>query len=602
MTPHVRARKGAIGLWVAVFIGILVLVGAELTTSYFQAVAQSTRHARNLAHLLSERLSGTLHEADLVLRGLEMRLEPAQLGGGTLPEAQKTRLRGLLRQQVEFLAFAHSMTLYGPEGGVRLRAGATDEALPLADPAGFVQAGDTGAGMLRDASRGMEVVLVRRIRAPDGRVVAFADCRIRPAYFRRKLAELGLDGSQSVAILDEALHLVARRPPAAEQRGAALRSAPLDTRLSRGEVTGQLRATLPVNGKPRNYAFRKVEGYPFLVLVGASPMELLGPWGLKIATYLGGTALLVTLLLLLMRGQLRNLRLAREVQTRLVALEAADDMVMITGPDGTIEYVNPSFEQTTGYSEREVRGRYPSFLKSPEQDEAVYEELWRRIRAGKSWKGELVNRRKDGRPFTGEQTIAPVKDEGGAIIRFVAVMRDITERKHMERQLEHRATHDPLTGAYNRLKFQELLEQEREKAERYGRSFSVILLDIDHFKRVNDVHGHPVGDLVLEGVTGVLEERLRASDVLARWGGEEFIVLLPETALPNARKVAEDLRISLEAASMPEAPPVTASFGVAELKGGEAGQELLRRVDSALYRAKEAGRNRVREAPGQSPS
>ncbi|HKJ88017.1 MAG TPA: diguanylate cyclase [Gammaproteobacteria bacterium] len=600
MAAKSRDRKGAIGLWIAVFVGILVLVGAELVTSYFRAVEQSQRSAHNLAHLLSERIAGTFREAELGMRGLESRLASALPLSGAPSAGVRGSIRAELRQRRKVLPFVSTLAVYSYRQPSRYARVASVGPPPRegADLARLVRDGSPAIGAVRARSGGLAMALVHRLHRPGGETAGFVACLVGSGYFRRELGELGLGRGGSVAVLDGRQRLLARRPPVPGQRGKVFDSPLLQTRLEGKEVASSLRAVSPLSGEAHRYAFRRVRGSPLVVLVGAPGPVYLGAWGLKLATYVGGTALLLSLLVLLMRTQLRNLRLARDLETRSVALESADDMVMITDPQGIIEYVNPSFERATGYSRGEVRGRRPSFLHDGRQEAEVEEELWRTVRAGRSWKGELVSRRKDGRMFTGEETVSPVQDREGKIVRFVAVMRDVTERKRLERKLEHRATHDPLTGVCNRQRFQELLNQEAEEATRYGRPVSLILLDIDHFKQVNDSYGHAAGDRVLERVTEVLQGRLRASDVLGRWGGEEFMVLLPETSLSNARKVAEDLRASLESASIPTVARVTASFGVTELKRGEPRTELLRRVDEALYRAKEAGRNRVRASEG----
>ncbi|WP_166668745.1 diguanylate cyclase [Thiohalophilus thiocyanatoxydans] len=173
-------------------------------------------------------------------------------------------------------------------------------------------------------------------------------------------------------------------------------------------------------------------------------------------------------------------------------------------------------------------------------------------------------------------------------------------RQELEQELQHQASFDSLTGLYNRRKFENLLLHELERADRYHRYVAAILLDIDHFKTVNDRFGHNAGDEVLRQLADTLQTRMRASDVPARWGGEEFIVLLPETDLDGARQTAETLRQTIADTRFPTVGQVTASLGVSTYQPGETLDSLIKRADDALYQAKKAGRNRVRPGPSGS--
>ena len=174
-----------------------------------------------------------------------------------------------------------------------------------------------------------------------------------------------------------------------------------------------------------------------------------------------------------------------------------------------------------------------------------------------------------------------------------SVLLDITEKKQLEAELAHAAHHDALTGILNRRFFEQSLQQAHAKAMRYGGVYSLLLVDVDNFKQVNDCFGHDVGDEVLLGVTGALSQRLRSSDCLARWGGEEFIILLPELDVAAAARVAELLRQTVRVLAVPPLEQVTISVGVAEVRLDETTQQLVKRADEALYRAKRNGRDRV---------
>jgi diguanylate cyclase (GGDEF)-like protein len=158
-------------------------------------------------------------------------------------------------------------------------------------------------------------------------------------------------------------------------------------------------------------------------------------------------------------------------------------------------------------------------------------------------------------------------------------------------RLERAATSDALTGLPNRLSFQDALTRELRRAERYGSRFSLLMLDIDWFKRINDTRGHQAGDATLVGLARILDSAMRDTDLCARWGGEEFVVLLVGTPLDGARIAAERLRKQIEDGLA--AGGVTCSFGVAEFRAGDDDTTLVARADAALYQAKTGGRNRV---------
>ena len=181
----------------------------------------------------------------------------------------------------------------------------------------------------------------------------------------------------------------------------------------------------------------------------------------------------------------------------------------------------------------------------------------------------------------------------GGGMSVVGVGFDISERKALELELERQASVDYLTGAYNRRKFAAFLNHECARALRYGRPFAVVMFDIDHFKAVNDTYGHDIGDRVLCEVVRRARGCVRKSDVFARWGGEEFVVLLPESQLDQAAQLAEKMRVALGESAMAVAGQVTASFGVVEYRPAEPLHDMTKRLDEALYRAKERGRDCV---------
>lgn len=184
------------------------------------------------------------------------------------------------------------------------------------------------------------------------------------------------------------------------------------------------------------------------------------------------------------------------------------------------------------------------------------------------------------------------------IRNHLALQQALAELAFKNKELERLAERDKLTGLYNRRKLDDALAQEVIRSERYHRPLSVILIDIDHFKNVNDTYGHQVGDTVLMESAARLTHTLRTSDIAGRWGGEEFLVICPETAVDTAVMLAKRLRADYTAQAFPDAGNLTASFGVAAHRHGLQVKDVVHRADQALYRAKEGGRNRVEKGEG----
>ncbi len=194
----------------------------------------------------------------------------------------------------------------------------------------------------------------------------------------------------------------------------------------------------------------------------------------------------------------------------------------------------------------------------------------------------------------GKQKTREITRIAKALINMVDTTLDTLERVNtLNKDLKQLATHDPLTGILNRRGMAELLSHEIFRVNRYNKSLSVVIGDIDYFKQINDTFGHQSGDKVLENTSNILMKNNRAADILCRWGGEEFLILCPEITLAEAATFAEKLRKQMEAENTIENKAVTISFGVTEYHPGEAIDPFLARADKALYQAKEAGRNRI---------
>jgi len=284
-----------------------------------------------------------------------------------------------------------------------------------------------------------------------------------------------------------------------------------------------------------------------------------------------------------------------EIELQSVALGVVEHSVVITSRDGTIEWVNPAFTALSGFTREEAVGRNPSIQRSGLHDAAFYGEMWDTILSGRTWEGELTNVRKDGSCYVEDLTITPVRDEAGQIVHFVAVKRDVTERRRHEEAIVHLSRHDPLTDLANRRVVEENLVRLLARAER-GIPSALLLVDLDNFKEVNDRAGHAAGDEVLKTFARRFQEAVRPGDLVGRVGGDEFVVLLEGAGPEEARTVAE--RVREKVGTMPQldgydGPAVGASVGVALVAGHRSAGEVIETADAALYDAKAAGKGRV---------
>lgn len=286
-------------------------------------------------------------------------------------------------------------------------------------------------------------------------------------------------------------------------------------------------------------------------------------------------------------------RKRQEEELRLLAsVFQTGQATLITDPEMRIERVNQAFTDITGYLPEEVIGHTPRLFKSGRHDKAFYAQLWQEVLETGHWQGEIWNRNKYGEIYPLWQSITAVSDEAGKVRHYIAVFHNIAERKRLEEELEQQATRDHLTGAHNRRAFDTAMRKAIRQAERSDNTFSLLLFDIDRFKSVNDQHGHETGDVILKRLATLVSQTLRSTDLLARWGGEEFAVLLQDTSASGASTFAERLRQQVAETRL-HGLAVTISLGIAEYHRGESPDEMLARADGALYRAKRAGRNRV---------
>lgn len=318
-----------------------------------------------------------------------------------------------------------------------------------------------------------------------------------------------------------------------------------------------------------------------------------------------------------MAGQLQRenavLRQREQEATRIaaIAFESHEGM-MVTDADGVIIRVNQAFSKITGYTSEEAVGQTPRLLKSVVQNADFYAAMWDRINCTGAWQGEVWNRRKNGEIFPVWAAITAVEKEDGDVAYYVATYTDITLRKAAEHEINTLAYYDTLTQLPNRRMFIDRFTKALAASKRSGRYGALMFIDLDNFKPLNDKYGHAAGDLLLVEVSRRLVSCIREVDTVARFGGDEFVVMLSELDTNEAEStvqagiVAEKIRDTLSGpytltinrsgnASCTVEHCCTSSIGVALFAGQETSEEdLIRHADRAMYHAKEDGRNTIR--------
>ena len=275
--------------------------------------------------------------------------------------------------------------------------------------------------------------------------------------------------------------------------------------------------------------------------------------------------------------------------------ELSGDAVAITDADGVIVYVNPAFEVLTGYRKEEVLGRTHAIVKAGVNEEKLYAQMWEVLQANATFRGQFMNRHKNGTHFYEDKIIRPFRNACGKTTHFIASGRDVSDRVQIMRRLEHFANYDGLTGLPNRNLFMDRLQQAQAHTFRSGEGFTLMLLDIDHFKTINDTFGHATGDAVLQTAASRLKQCLREEDTVARLGGDEFCLILEKSVLRrDVKKVLEKISALLSESLTVDGHNISiqASIGVAFYpEHGEDSHTLLKQADSAMYRVKANGGN-----------
>lgn len=456
----------------------------------------------------------------------------------------------------------------------------------------------------------------REITTPLGRKLT----KINPAYMTRQVHELGYERYGAIG------HITSLNPIRPENAADPWEVQALEA-FEQGaeevssieEIEGEahMRLMRPLTVTKSCLACHAAQGYEEGDIRGgisvSMPMApLLAVWGSRVRWTLAGHALFWLIGLVGIGLGTRRLaeqrakqegteRQIRESEEKFRGLfESSNDAIMILDDNSFLDCNNAALKMFDCSTREDFFGKHPADLSPPEQPggedsrTAAAECMAIAFREGRNH-FEWTHRRLDGEDFPAEVLLTPVIQEGKALVQ--ATVRDITERKHLERELRTLATTDPLTGAFNRRSFLEKGSDIMAQYLRYKRPTSVLMMDIDHFKQINDTFGHHVGDDVLKALVKECLVTVRKSDVFGRLGGEEFGVILMENDSEQSLQVAERIRQRVANLSVgTESGPVnlTISIGLTYFQDDDATLEMaMQRADKALYEAKDTGRNRV---------
>ncbi|MBM3115278.1 diguanylate cyclase [Jeongeupia naejangsanensis] len=591
-------------------LGLLLILSLQVNSSYRAEVQRARAEAQNLAGVLEGQLGSALREVDLVVNGLTQQLQPADLREQYLGEVRNKELQSLLLDQLAQIRQLDNLGLFSP--GAVLTHRALDvpgsniplraESLERLRNNPFVERDyirlDGKDGLQRSG-----LIIVRRVETTPGQLDGWVGATLTTQYFDRVFGTLSL-GQQGVAMLiDERLGIIASYPgkPAGFELDAATLRA-----LRDGAQDGiQVRQTRG-DGITRQTAYQQIGQSPFFVAVSLSSNDYLARWQTETRYYLIGGALLLVMALLMTYFFWQSRQLSahlRHKEKRLDASESRFRQMIETTPvalvlsrpgDHFITYINQQAAQMFALPQAAALSMRVFQLY---QDRLDFLNQIEDVRQGQPVRNlEVRLRRSNGETFWGHLSMSLAQGSAGTTL--LIGISDITEHKALEIELQHRATTDGLSGLANRAHFMDVSNHELIRAQRYGRPLTLMMIDIDHFKRINDEYGHDAGDAAIRAIAALCRSTLRDADIIGRLGGEEFAALLPETPMPMAQLVAERLRARIESHELviPSGETIrfTTSIGLTALAPCDTLIDpLLKRADLALYEAKHGGRNRV---------
>ncbi|MBR1128807.1 sensor domain-containing diguanylate cyclase [Bradyrhizobium iriomotense] len=612
--------KTRLPLWAAGFVVLICVAILGLSAwREWETRNADLRNAEidvtNLAQSLIQHADDTFELADTILVGLVHRLELDGTGPDTIAKLQtylptrksSDRIRGIFiydetgrwlatTERIDFSKLNNSDREY-----FRQHRDSPEKGTLIGRP-------------VKSRAGGQWIITAsRRIDRPDGSFAGVALLTIDVAYFVKFYERFDFGPNGSASLLNNGGIMLARsRDEASAFVGRDLSNAPLFKTWASRPAAAVYYFTSPLDGVQRLSYYQRSSRYPLMVLASKSQDDVLRPWRRAATarmTFVLGLVLLIALIgfylvrQLVQRQRMAQALVAKEANFRLLA-EQSSDMVTRIGMDNRLLYVSPACVRITGWSADELLTTSALAGIHPDDMERV-EQAITALKNGEAEEARFVYRqrhRDKGEIWAEAALHVTLASDSGEIDGVVAVVRDMTEQKDLQDKLASLATTDGLTGLANRRAFDERLTDEWARARRDGTQLSLLLIDVDHFKKFNDHYGHLAGDGCLRALSRILSAHARRpGDLAARYGGEEFAVLLPNTGPDGCAEVGEAIRQALHDLAMLHAqnPPsrlVTVSVGAAASLPSETTADsstLVAAADRALYAAKDRGRDRL---------
>jgi diguanylate cyclase (GGDEF)-like protein/PAS domain S-box-containing protein len=613
--------KTRLPLWAAGFVAlacvaILALSGWREWESRQAELRNAEVDMANLARSLAQHAEDTFELADTILAGMADRMEV----GGTSPAAiekiqtflksrkyNRQRIRGIFvyDDTGRWLATTEDVDLAGLNNSDRdyfqRHRASTDRGTLIGRP-------------VKSRSGGQWIITAsRRLNRPDGSFAGVVLTSIDVSYFTQFYQRFDIGPNGAISLLNGDGIMLARSPDDdGSFVGRDMSKAPLFRNLKDRPSASVYYFTSPLDGVQRLSYYQLGSRYPIMVLATKAQEDVLAPWRQQAFTRLAIVAGLTLVLAITGFALVRHLQQRQRMAAALVAKEAdfrllaeqCSDVVMRVGLDERILYASPSYARVFGWDPARLLGT-PALAGVNPEDRPRVEQTIAALKEGELEEARIIYRarhREKGEIWVETALRVTRASDTNKIDGVVAISRDMTEQKDLQDKLAALATSDGLTGLANRRHFDERLSEEWARAKRDGSHLSLLLIDVDHFKKFNDHYGHQAGDACLRALARILAAQVRRpADLAARYGGEEFVLLLPNTDSDGCKQVGERVREALRELGIahalnPTAKLVTVSLGGAAHIPAEAMTDhtaLLAAADRSLYAAKNGGRDRL---------
>ena len=615
MSTAIRLSKRG---WWTLILGLLAVMGVagllavELMRSRDEAIAFAESETRRLAQLLDREIATEVDKIDIVLR--DVVAEFSEVMASKEAPASAARINASLARRLSYIPESQSLRIADRQGSFVYDATGILSSASIADRAYFRRhfgAQDPGLvisePILARITRNWVFTLSRRFTDDQQRFNGIVQAALNAEHLSEILAPLAHNPGDVVTVVDLKRRVVARLPQRPEWLGKPLEMAELDTLLQEERSEQTLRALAsPIDGVTRVVTMRRMQAYPFVVIVGRAEATVLSTWNEKAVTnIIGAVVLLAVLIFVVVLWQRRYAdaiglasemsRLSRREYSRMRAMiDSLPDLAWIKDRSARFRDVNDAYALAAGQARSRIlretnRSVWPPAVADmlDALDTAAYQR-------GDAVRDEMTLSLADGELHVLEFQQVPVRDESGEIIGLAGTARDVTERKRNEALIRHMAEHDALTDLPNRAALGRHLSGRIEDAGADS-GLALMFIDLDHFKNINDSLGHDVGDGLLKQVAARLRAHVRGSDVVSRQGGDEFVVLTGTSVTPVV--VAQLAQTLIDALAAPywvdgHELSVSATIGIALYPtDGTDLATLLKHADAAMYSAKDAGRN-----------